>query len=288
VTPALRGILLMVAAVGVFVCMDTIAKYLTRWYPPPLIVWARYVSNLAILLSFLAVRGDLRLLRTARPGLQFARGLLLALATLLFFTSLSVLPLADANAIGFAMPLFVAALAVPMLGERLEMARLLAILAGLVGALIIVRPGSDLFTPYALLPLGMAVCNAFYQILTRKVAGLEPPLTSLVWGAIVGAVLLSAIAPFVWVTPQAASHGVLIVIVGIFASVGHFLLIKAYDYAGAGLLAPYTYTALVWAMASGWLVFGDFPDGWSLVGMGIIVLSGLYLANRQRLTMHRS
>ena len=283
----LRGILLMVAAVGIFVTMDTIAKYLTRWYPPPLIVWARYVSNLVILLAFLAARGELRLLRSARPGTQFARGLLLALATVLFFTSLSVLPLADANAIGFAMPLFVAALAVPMLGERLEMARLLAILAGLVGALIIVRPGSELFTPYALLPLGMAVCNAFYQILTRKVAGLEPPLTSLVWGAMVGAVLFSAVAPFVWVTPLAASHGVLIVIVGILASVGHFLLIKAYDYAGAGLLAPYTYTALIWAMASGWLVFGDFPDGWSLAGMGVIVLSGLYLANRQRLTVHR-
>jgi drug/metabolite transporter (DMT)-like permease len=288
VSPALRGILLMVAAVGVFVTMDTIAKYLTRWYPVPLIVWARYVSNLAILLAFLAARGDLRLLRSARPGLQFARGLLLALATLLFFTSLSVLPLADANAIGFVMPLFVAALAVPMLGERLEMARLLAILAGLVGALIIVRPGSELFTPYALLPLGMAVCNALYQILTRKVAGLEPPLTSLVWGAIVGAVLLSAIAPFVWVTPQVASHGALIVVIGVLASVGHFLLIRAYDYANATLLAPYTYTALIWAMLSGWLVFGDLPDGGSLVGMGIIVLSGLYLANRQRLTVHRA
>ena len=286
-TPALRGILLMVAAVGVFVLMDTTAKYLSRWYPVPLIVWARYASNLAVLLAFLAARGELRYLRTARPGLQFARGLLLALATLLFFTSLSVLPLANANAIGFVMPLFVAALAVPMLGERLEMARLLAILAGLVGALIIVRPGSELFTPYALLPLGMAVCNALYQILTRKVAGLEPPLTSLVWGALVGAVLLSAIAPFVWVSPQAVSHGVLIVVIGILASVGHFLLIKAYDYANATLLAPFTYSALIWAMLLGWLVFGDFPDGWSLVGMGVIVLSGLYLANRQRLTMHR-
>jgi len=282
---ALRGILLMVAAVGFFVTMDTIAKYLSRSYPVPLIVWARYVSNLAILLAFLAARGELRLLRSARPGLQFARGLLLALATLLFFTSLSVLPLADANAIGFVMPLFVAALAVPMLGERLEMARLLAILAGLVGALIIVRPGSELFTPYALLPLGMAVCNALYQILTRKVAGLEPPLTSLVWGAIVGAVLLSALAPFVWVTPQAVSHGVLILVIGVLASIGHFLLIRSYEYANATLLAPFTYTALVWAMLNGWLVFGDFPDGWSLVGMGIIVLSGLYLANRQRLTM---
>ncbi len=287
-TPALRGILLMVAAVGFFVSMDTIAKYLSRWYPVPLIVWARYVANLAVLLAFLAARGELRLLRTARPGLQFARGLLLALATLLFFTSLSVLPLADANAIGFAMPLFVAALAVPMLGERLEVPRLVAILAGLAGALIIVRPGSELFTPYALLPLGMAVCNALYQILTRKLAGVEPPLTSLVWGAIVGAVLLSAAAPFVWVNPQAASHGALIVAIGVLASVGHFLLIKAYEFAGASLLAPFTYTALVWAMLSGWLVFGDFPDGTSLVGMGVIVLSGLYLANRQRLTMHRS
>jgi len=278
----------MVTAVGVFVCMDTIAKYLTRWYPPPLIVWARYVSNLAILLSFLAARGDLRLLRSARPGLQFARGLLLALATTLFFTSLSVLPLANANAIAFVLPLFVAALAVPMLGERLEMARFIAILVGLGGALIIVRPGSDIFTPYALLPLGMAVCNALYQILTRKVAGLEHPLTSLVWGAMVGAVLLSAMAPFVWVTPQAASHGALIVVIGVLASVGHFLLIRAYDYANATLLAPYTYTALIWAMLSGWLVFGDFPDGWSLVGMGIIVLTGLYLANRQRYTVHRA
>ena len=284
---ALRGILLMVAAVGIFVTMDTIAKYLSRWYPVPLIVWARYVSNLAILLAFLAARGDLRLLRTTRPGLQFARGLLLALATLLFFTSLSVMPLADANAIGFVMPLFVAALAVPMLGERLEFARLLAILAGLVGALIIVRPGSDIFTFYALLPLGMAACNALYQILTRKVAGLEPPLTSLVWGAIVGAVLLSAAAPFVWVSPQALSHGALILVVGVLASVGHFLLIRAYEFASATLLVPFTYTALVWAVVLGWLVFGDFPDGWSLVGMGIISLSGLYLANRQRLTMHR-
>jgi drug/metabolite transporter (DMT)-like permease len=254
----------------------------------PLIVWARYASNLLVLLCFLAASGQLARLRTARPGLQLARGLLLALATLLFFTSLSVLPLADANAIAFVMPLFVAALAVPMLGERLEMARLVAILVGLAGALVIVRPGSDLFTPYALLPLGMAVCNALYQILTRKLAGIEHPLTSLVWGAIVGAVLLSALAPFVWVRPQAISHGALILVIGVLASIGHFLLIKAYDYASASLLAPYTYTVLVWAMLLGWLVFGDFPDGVSLAGMAIIVVSGLYLAARQRLTTHRA
>ena len=284
----LRGILLMVAAVGTFVLMDTTAKYLSRWYPVPLIVWARYAANLVVLLAFLAATGQLERLRTARPGLQLARGVLLVLATLLFFTSLSVLPLADANAIGFALPLFVAALAVPMLGERLEMPRLIAIFVGLAGALAIVRPGSDVFTPYALLPLGMAACNALYQILTRKVAGLEHPLTSLVWGAVVGAVLMSLAAPFVWATPQAASHGALIVVIGVLASVGHFLLIKAYEHASATLLAPYTYSALVWAMLMGWLVFGDFPDGPALSGMAIIVASGLYLASRQRFTMRRS
>jgi len=288
VTPQLRGILLIVAAVGVFVCMDTVAKVLTRWYPPPLIVWARYASNVLVLLAFLAATGQLRRLKSARPALQFARGLLLALATLLFFTSLSVLPLADANAIAFVMPLFVAALAVPMLGERLEMPRLIAILAGLTGALVVVRPGSSLFTPYALLPMGMALCNALYQILTRKLAGLEHPMTSLSWGAMVGAILMSAVAPFVWTPPEAFSHGLLIVLIGVLASVGHWLLIKAYEHASATLLVPFTYTALAWAMISGWLVFGDFPDGWSLVGMGIIVLSGLYLANRQRYTVHRA
>jgi drug/metabolite transporter (DMT)-like permease len=277
----------MIAAVGTFVLMDTTAKYLSRWYPMSLIVWARYAANLAILLAFLAATGQLARLRSARPGLQLARGVLLVLSTLLFFTSLTVLPLADANAIGFAMPLFVAALAVPMLGERLEMTRLIAILVGLAGALIIVRPGSDLFTPYALLPLGMAVCNAFYQILTRKVAGVEHPLTSLIWGAIVGAALMSLAAPLVWTPLQAAWHGALILLIGVFASVGHFLLIRAYEHASASLLAPYTYSALIWAMLAGWLVFGDFPDGMSLVGMGIIVASGLFIAGHQRLAVRR-
>jgi len=287
VTQELRGILLMVAAVGTFVLMDTTAKYLSSSYPVPLIVWARYAANLVVLLAFLAATGQLARLRTTRPGLQLARGVLLVLATLLFFTSLSVLPLANANAIGFALPLFVAALAVPMLGERLEMPRLIAIFVGLAGALVIVRPGSDLFTPYALLPLGMAACNALYQILTRKVAGLEHPLTSLVWGAVVGAVVMSLAAPFVWTAPRAVWHGVLIVFIGVLASIGHFLLIKAYEHASATLLAPYTYSALVWAMLLGWLVFGDFPDGAALAGMGIIVASGLYLANRQRYAVRR-
>jgi len=287
VTPALRGTLLVVAAVGIFAVMDTIAKFLARSYPVSGVVWARYAANLLVLLVFLSARGQLGLLRTARPGLQFMRGLLLAVASLLYFTSLTVLPLAEAAAIGFVMPLFLALLAVPMLGERMDGARLAAVLVGLAGALIIVRPGATVFTPYALLPVGMALCNALYQILTRRVAGIEHPLTSLAWGAIVGAVLLSFALPFAWVTPTDPGHWVLLGIIGVLASVGHFTLIRAYDYANATGLAPFFYTQLIWVMLLGWLVFGDFPDGWSLLGTGIIVASGIYLIGHQRLTTHR-
>lgn len=287
-TPALRGILLMVSAIGIFVAMDTIAKYLAQWYPVPGLIWARYVINLAILLAWFAARGELHRIRTARPGIQLARGLLLASATFFYFSALRVLPIADAAAISFVLPLFVAVLAVPMLGERLDLPRAVAIFVGMAGALMIVRPGSTVFTAYSLLPVAMAVCNALYQILTRKVAGLEHPLTSLVWGAIVGAVLFSAVAPFAWVTPQTAFHWALLGVIGLFASIGHYLLIRAYDYANATLLAPYTYTAMVWAIALGFAVFGHLPDGWSVGGMAVIVASGLFLAGRQRLTVRRA
>jgi drug/metabolite transporter (DMT)-like permease len=268
--------------------MDTIAKYLAQWYPVPGIVWARYVINLGILLAWFAARGELRRIRTARPGIQVARGLLLAGATFLYFTSLKVLPLADAAAIGFVLPLFVAVLAVPMLGERLDAPRTIAVLVGLAGALVIVRPGTDVFTPYALLPVAMAACNALYQVLTRKIAGQEHPLTSLIWGAIVGAVLLSAAAPIYWKAPDVGWHWLLLGVIGLLASIGHYLLIRAYDYADATLLAPYTYTVMVWAVLLGFLVFGQLPDAWSIGGMAVIVASGMFLAGRQRLTVRRA
>lgn len=285
--PALRGILLMFIALGVFTLMDTIGKYLSRFYPVPGLVWARYAINILMLLAFLAWRGELRSVRTARPGIQVARGLLLGMATLLYFTALSRMPLAEASAIAFVLPLFVAVLAVPMLGERLDAGRLAAILVGLAGALVIVRPGSEAFTVYALLPLGMALMNALYQILTRKVAGVEPPLTSLFYGSLVGAVMFLPVLPFAWQTPQDPWHWALLMVLGLLATVGHFILIRAFEFAPATLLAPFVYTQLLWTMLVGFLVFGDFPDGVSLVGMAIIVGAGLYLVGRQRLTVKK-
>jgi len=175
--PALHAIALMVLAVGIFALMDTTAKYLSRWYPVPAIVWARYAVNLALLLVYFGVRSRYARLRTGRPGIQAMRGLMLGSATLLYFTSLTVLQIADAAAIGFVLPLFVTLLAAPMLRERLEAPRLAAVAIGLAGALVIVRPGSGVFTLYALLPMGMALCNALYQILTREVSGCSTPAT---------------------------------------------------------------------------------------------------------------
>lgn len=277
----------MILALGVFSVLDAVAKYLSRYYPVPVIVWARYALNLAVLGAYLVATRRTGAWRAKRPGVQFARGLLLAAATLFFFTALSVLPLAEASGIGFVSPLFVVVLAVPMLKERLDVARLIAILVGLAGALVIVRPGSGVFTWYALLPVGMAVCNALFQVLTRMVAGVDRPLTSLLYGALVGAVALSAIVPFFWRTPQGPWHWSLLLMMGVLATLAHLALIRALDYAGASLLAPFTYTQLVWAMLLGWIVFGHFPDGWSLIGMGIIVAAGLYVANRQRLVVKR-
>jgi drug/metabolite transporter (DMT)-like permease len=285
---ALRGVLLMVAAVGVFSLMDTVAKYLTRFYPVPVVVWLRFSMNLAVLLVFLAARGELGRLVPRRPGLQVTRGLLLAGATIFFVGSLSMMPIAEAAAIGFVMPLFLAVLAVPMLGERMDVARIAAVLAGLAGALVIVRPGAEAFTPWALLPVGMALCNALYQIYTRKLAGVDHALTSLVWGAIVGTVVFSAVLPFYWVAPANPWHWLAFGAIGVLASVGHFILIRAYDYASATTLSPFFYTQLVWVMLLGWIVFGEFPDGWSLLGMGIIVVAGLSLVGRQRLTVRRT
>lgn len=286
--PALRGIALITFAVAVFAAMDTTAKYLSQFYPMPGIVWARYAGNLALLVTILLASGRWRLMRTARPGIQGLRGVLLGASTMLFFLSLVKLPIADATAIGFVMPVFIALLAVPMLKERLDPPRMIAIAAGLAGALIIVRPGASVFTPYALLPLGMAAMNSLYHILTRKIAGLEPPLTSLFYGALVGAVMFTPVVPFQFEPPGTALHWLLLGLLGALATVGHLALIRAYDYAPATALAPYQYSILVWVMLSGYLVFGDFPDRWSIAGMAVIVAAGLYLANRQRLTTRRT
>ncbi len=278
----LRGILLIVLAVSTFAVMDTTAKYLSRTYPVPAIVWARYFAQALFMLLVLGPRLKLDLLRTHRPRLQLARGVTLALATLLFFSALSLMPIAEASAITFVSPLLLTALSVVLLRERVPPVAWVAVAAGFVGVLIIIRPGGAVFSPAALLPLATACCFAGYQIMTRQLAGVDSSFTTLFYSAIVGTALMSLVVPFFWHPPENVGHALLLAMLGILGALGHFVLIRAFHHAPASVIAPFVYSQLVAVLVLGYVVFGEFPDGWSLTGMAIIVASGVFIALRAR------
>jgi drug/metabolite transporter (DMT)-like permease len=280
----LRGALLIMTAVAMFVVMDSISKYLSRFYPVPAIVWARYAFHLLLVVVALGPRLGLDLVRTQRLRAQLVRGLLLVSSTLFFVFGIKQMPLAETSSITFIAPVLVTLMAAFILKEKVELARWLAVAGGFTGVLIIIRPGSGVFTWASVLPLGSAACFACYQILTRKLANLESPYTSIFYAGLVGSVIMSLALPYVWILPQSANHALLFVAIGVIGGASHLLLIKAYDCAPASRLAPFSYTQLIWVMLSGYLVFGDFPDHWSLLGIGVIVASGIYIATHQRLS----
>lgn len=280
----LRGALLMVGAVSVFALMDTISKYLARSYPVPGIVWARYAFQMLVMLLFLAPRMKLDLVRSRRPGLQIARGAVLAFSSLILVTALKFMPIAETSAIMFVTPLLVVALSASALGERPGTGIWAAVIAGFVGVLVIVRPGAGMFSWAALLALLAAVCFAFYQILTRKLTGVDRTMTTLFYPAMVGTAALSVTLPFVWTAPQSLWHAALFATIGVLGGISHFILIRAYESAPASVLAPLQYSQLASVLFLGWLVFDDFPDSWSLLGMTIIVASGVFVATRRRLS----
>lgn len=277
----LRGILYIMVAVSFFAMLDATAKYLAQFYPVAGIVWARYFFQVLLMLLVLGPRLGLGLARTKRPALQIARGTVLVGASITFFTALALMPLAEASAITFTAPLLLMALSVPLLRERVDGPAWIAVWLGFAGVMLIIRPGSGVFTWVALLPLVTALCNAFYQILTRKLSGTDPTLTTLFYGGLVGSVIMSAALPFYWTTPQSLFHALLYVMLGVLAGIGHFILIKAFDHAPASTIAPFIYVQMVAVLVLGFLVFDSFPDGWSLTGMAVIVASGIFVATRQ-------
>jgi drug/metabolite transporter (DMT)-like permease len=267
----------------IFFCVtDLLAKYLTRFYPVTLIVWARFTFHLLLVVLLLGPRYRTRLVKTKRLAEQVLRGLLLFLGALFFISALKFLPLAEATAIAYLSPLFVALLSVIFLKEKLELSRWIAILCSFGGVIIIIRPGSGVFTWASLLPIANAFTFAVYQIVTRRIAGVESPYTSIFYVGLVGTVLLSVILPDVWVAPQSVGHVIAFATIGMLGALGHLILIKANVYAPASRLAPFSYSQLIWVAIIGFVVFGDFPDSWSLLGMAILVASGIYMATQQR------
>lgn len=277
-----RGIALMMSAFFMFVAMDAVAKYLTATLPLMQIVWARNVFALVFALALARGRAPLAMVAQSRPVLQLARSGLLFLSTLFFFGAIKYIPLADATSIGFVTPLLVVVLAIPFLGEKVGIRRWAAVFVGMAGALIVIRPGFGTMQTAALLPLGSALCFSLYQIATRVLAASDPPMVTMIYSPVVGAVIATAFLPWMWEWPDAQGW-VLLVLIGVIGCVGHLLMIQAYTFAPASLLSPFAYTQLVWSVAFGYAVFGDLPDRYTVLGAAIIAGSGLYTLYRESL-----
>ncbi len=281
VTERLRGIGLICAAVLAFTFIDVPAKYASNYVPTIEVAWARYTVALIIAVAVLRPWRHAGDYRTGRPFLHGLRGLLLLMSTAFNFVAIHYLPLAQTVSITFASPLLVTALAGPLLGEWAGPRRWAAVIVGFAGVLVVMQPQPSTFQPATLLSLAAAFCYAGYYLTTRKLSATENPAALLIYGTAIGAVLLTPALPFVAVPPPTLMVALALALTGIAGGVGHWLLIRAARYAPAPVLAPFTYTQIVWMIAAGYAVFGDAPTASNLIGAAIVIASGLYILYRE-------
>lgn len=270
------GIALVMLAVLFFTLLDSTAKAMAGSHSMGMLVWARYAFGLGWLLLLMPKGQGLQPFHTARPWVHAARGLLVMASTGFMFASVRHLPLATIYAISFLSPLLVAAMSVPVLGERVRPAQWLAILGGFAGVLVVVRPGMVPVDWTILLPFGMMATYALYQILTRMTGLSDPPLTALLYVTLVGFVAASLALPVSWSAPE-PWHWAAFAAMGALGTAGHLCLIKALTIAPASAVSPFTYTQIIWATLVSVLWFGQMPDAPTLAGGAIVVASGLWL-----------
>jgi len=276
----LKGILLMNLAMVLLAGMDGISKTLAPDYSVPQILCVRFLIFCLFALAIARPKSLRAAFQSKHPYLQIARSLIITVEVGVFILAFRHLPLADTHAIAGIAPLLVTALAVPFLGEKVGLRRWTAIAIGFAGLLVIVRPGIGVFNPAALIPLGGAGLWAIYQILVRRVAD-DSAATSLLYMAVIGAVVMTLIAPFFWRAPDATGW-LLLGALGLVGSLGHYILILAFRATTATTLQPFHYIVLIWATIIGYLVFGELPDQWTVLGAAIIAGSGMYAFYRER------
>ena len=281
---SLAGILLAVTALACFATLDTTTKYVTLSVPLLMALWFRYMFQAVVTTAVMLPLRGRALLRTAHPRYQGLRGVLLLLSSLFAFLSLKHMPVGEFTAIVMITPLVITLLAATALGEKVSPLRWTLVAGGFAGTLIIIRPGGDTFSWTMLLPLALVITNAWFQVLTSKLARTEDPVTMHFYTGWVGALLVSIILPFVWVLPQGWAQWAGLLLMGIMGTVGHFLLILAYGRAPAATLTPFLYAQIGFAMLGGWLVFSHVPDRWSMIGIVMIAIcgaAGAWLAVRE-------
>ena len=276
------GIVLVVIATVFSATSDAAAKMLSADLPGVEVIWIRYVCFMAIVLASIGFRRSKNVLLTTQPRLQVWRGLLVIISSVLFVTGLQYLPISVATTTFYISPIFVTALSILFLNESVGRRRWIATIVGLCGVILVVRPGTSAFTLAALLPISSAVFWAGALIVTRKISGLEQAQTTLLYTALVGLVVLTALLPFNWVTPTVGNVA-LGIFIGFAATSGQWLIIFAYRYADASVLAPFSYVQIIWASMIGFSAFGEVSDRWTYIGAAVIMASGVYTAHRERI-----
>ncbi|MGN6773470.1 MAG: DMT family transporter [Rhizobiaceae bacterium] len=272
---------LMICAVSLFTVLDSTAKFLVQsGYPVLQTVWARYFFHFILMVAAFPITGWKRQVRSARPLLQTARALALLCGTVMFVSALQRLPLADAYSISYVSPLIVTLLAAIFLRERVDLVHWAAILVGLLGVVIVMQPGGAAFQWAMVLPLGMALTWALFQVSTRVINQSDPPLVTLFYTAFTGTVASGLFLPLSWVSPTLA-HAPLFILLGVLGLGSHLLLIYAYRLAKASVLAPFSYTQLPIAILSGYVIFLDIPALHVLGGAGLIIASGIFIFMRE-------
>lgn len=278
-SPSAKGILLALTAFSLFTIMDAIAKGLSYRYDTLQVVWARYSAQTLVAVVFLAPR--LRsVLKTRYFKLQLVRSAFLYGATMSFFFGIVLFGLAETSAVMSVNPLIITVAAYFVLGERLGIRRILGVSVGLIGAVIIIRPGLDVFSGVALLPLLAATCYAGYAISTRFLGREESVWTSFLYTALIGTAVASLIVPWYWTWPSPADWGIMLAM-GIIGSAGQLALIRALMLAEAGTVAPFSYVGPILAAFWAWLFFDDLPDHWAVIGALVIIGAGIYVWHRE-------
>jgi drug/metabolite transporter (DMT)-like permease len=279
--PVLRSLLLMTLGIALLTANDAASKYLVQTYPVGQVIGLRQAATLLVLIPYVMYFSRWSALRVVDwPG-QLGRGLLFIIGSVFIVWSLAELPLATAITMLFASPIFMVLLSAPLLGERIGRHRWIAVIGGFAGVLIILRPGAESFQWALLLPLAAAMINALRDVLTRRLSRTETSIAILFWSNIILMAGGFATLPFGW---QAVDWhaGLWFLAAGIFNGSAHFLIIEALRTGEASVLAPIRYTALLWAAAIGFVVWGELPEPWLWAGAAVIVGSSLYMIRGER------
>lgn len=278
------GLSAMALGMIFFTCIDTSAKWLMLAGVVPLqVVFARYAGHFVTAIVLFVPREGSAVFRSARPGLQTLRAVALGLSTLFNFLALSTLPITVTTTIMFAGPVVVTLLAIPLLGEAVGVHRIIAVMVGFLGVLVVIQPWDAEFDPAMILVLCALLASSFYFILTRKLAGIDSNATSQIWASAAPTLGLAPVVLPSWVSPDTWLDVGVLGVIGVFGALGHTLVTWAHRLADASILAPVVYIQIAFAGFAGIFVFGTVPTTSTIAGAMIIVLAGLYIWHRERL-----